>query len=65
MFPDKDEQQLALLHVIDEMEDEIKELKHVVFTLAMVDLDSMTEHDHALLEEAITCAKAIYESEEK
>jgi hypothetical protein len=35
-------------------------LDKVIFPLAMIDRDNMTEHDEALLEEAIERAKEIY-----
>ncbi len=33
----------------------------VIFPLAMIDRDNMTEHDEALLEEAIERAKELYD----
>lgn len=41
---------------------EYEEMRNVIFSLAMIDRDAMTEHDEALLEEAIEKAKSIYNS---
>ena len=60
MIPDKDETITALCQTIEELEEELENYKHVVFTLAMINRDAMTEHDEALLEEALTRAKELY-----
>jgi len=59
MSPDKDEQIAALDSIIIEQSQMINRLYSVVFPLAMIDRDNMTEHDEALLEEAIVRAKEI------
>jgi hypothetical protein len=44
-----------------EQQNEIDKMRGVIFTLAMIDRDMMTEHDEALLEEAIERAKELYD----
>lgn len=65
MTPDADETIAALNELVLELEEELERYRHVVYTLAMIDRDRMAEHDEALLEEAMSQAKELFEGEDK